>query len=80
MERRAQSWLSEIKIEGLRQGHLPANAMYEERFARGGNIIQAQITAILLVDNREYARHTFYCQIEQLLQNNVGDYNPNIRY
>jgi hypothetical protein len=77
IQRKAQQWIAEVKQEGLRLRHFSPGALFEEKYDR--NLAQTQIVAILKVDNQEYARNAFTCQITPET-NQVGDYDPHKKY
>jgi len=76
MERRAHNWITAVKMDGLERRIYSPSSLFEERYTRPSS----QMTATLLVNNVVYATNTFYCQIEPELKNQIGGYNPRVKY
>jgi hypothetical protein len=79
MQRRAEHWLNETKIEGIRKGYYSPNSFFYYDYEYNKPWFTEQV-AILKVDNEERARNVFTCKKELLIKNQVGDYNPNVKY
>ena len=80
MQDRAHRWIAGIKQDGLERRLFSPSAMFQENYSPPIGFPQASTTAVFLVDNQEFARNTFTCQIQQELQNQIGAYDPNKKY